>query len=53
MITGIPEEIEACLRLMRLEKTQSVWTMINNDVFNVICLHLLYEYGKNAWNYIL
>ncbi len=52
VITGIPPEIERLMRLMRLPKTGSVWTMINNDVFNVICLHLLHEYANEAWQHI-
>ena len=53
VITGIPSEIETAMRLMRLPKTESVWSMINNDIFNVICLHLLKKYADDAWNYIL
>ena len=52
VLTGIPEEIESCLRLMRLEKTQSLWTMINDDIFREICLHLLKGYADDAWSYI-
>ena len=52
VITGIPSEIETLMRLMRLPKTESVWTTINNDVFNVICVHLLHNYANDAWNYI-
>ena len=52
IITGIPSEIETIMRLMRLPKTDSVWTMINNDIFNVICLHLLHKYANEAWVYI-
>lgn len=52
VITGIPPEIESTLRLMRLPKTESVWTMLNDDVFKVICLHLLKCYADEAWKYI-
>ena len=52
VITGIPSEIEATIRLMRLSKTESVWTMINDDLFNVICIHLLQKYADDAWDYI-
>ena len=52
VITGIPSEIETAMRLMRLPKTESVWSMINNDIFNVICLHLLKKYADDAWDYI-
>jgi len=53
VITGIPSEIEATMRLMRLPKTESLWTTINDDVFNVICACVLYNYANDAWNYIL
>jgi hypothetical protein len=53
VVTGIPQEVETIMRLMRLSKTESVWNMIDNDVFDVICLHLLYEYSNDAWSYIL
>ena len=52
VITGIPSEIESLIRLMRLPKTESVWTMINDDIFNVICEHLLKKYADDAWDYI-
>ena len=52
VITGIPSEIEATMRLMRLPKTESIWTMISDDVFNVICMHLLRKYADDAWYYI-
>jgi len=53
VITGIPPEIETTMRLMRLPKTESVWTTIDNDVFNVICICVLNKYANDAWNYIL
>jgi len=52
VITGIPLEIETIMRLMRLEKTQSVWTIINDDIFREICLHLFKKYADDAWEYI-
>jgi len=51
VITGIPLEIESTLRLMRLR--ESVWSLINDDVFNIICEHLLHCYADEAWQYIL
>ena len=51
VITGIPPEIETTMRLMRLPKTKSVWTMIDDDVFYMVCLHLLHKYANEAWNY--
>jgi hypothetical protein len=53
VVTGIPSEVENIMRLMRLSKTESVWNMIDNDVFNVICLHLFHIYANDAWKYIL
>jgi len=50
--TGIPEDIETIMRLMRLERTQSVWVMINDDIFREICMHLLKKYADEAWKYI-
>jgi len=52
VLSGIPGEIETCLRLMRLERTESVWITINDDIFNFICMHLLKKYADEAWNYI-
>jgi hypothetical protein len=52
VLTGIPEEIETTLRLMRLEKTKSIWVNINDDIFSIICLHLLKLYADDAWNHI-
>ena len=52
VLSGIPEEIEITMRLMRLEKTESVWTTVNDDIFNLICMHLLKKYADEAWNYI-
>jgi len=50
--TGIPPEIETIMRLMRLERTRSIWVIINDDIFREICLHLLKMYANEAWNYI-
>jgi len=50
--TGIPEDIETIMRLMRLERTESVWTIINDDIFREICMHLLKDYADDAWKYI-
>ena len=52
VLTGIPEEIETTMRLLCLPRTESVWTVINEDIFNVICLHLLHKYADDAWQYI-
>jgi hypothetical protein len=52
VVTGIPPEIETTMRLLCLPKTKSVWTIINNDIFNVICLHLFHIYANDAWDYV-
>lgn len=38
VLTGIPEEIETCLRLARL---RSIWSCLPDDVFNHILLYVL------------
>jgi len=52
VLTGIPTEVETTMRLMRLPKTESVWTIINDDIFNVICICVLNKYANDAWNYV-
>ena len=52
VLTGIPEEIEAILRLMRLEKTESIWTQLPDDVFNLILQNIMKTYADIAWQYI-
>lgn len=49
VLTGIPEEIETCLRLARL---RSVWNILDNDVFNIILLYIMKNYADDAWQYI-
>jgi hypothetical protein len=52
VVTGIPSDIETTLRLMRLPQTESIWVNINDDIFSIICLHLLKLYSDDAWYYI-
>ena len=53
VITGIPSEIETLMRLMRLPKTESVWTMVDNDVFNLLLQYVMKSYADDAWEFIL
>ena len=48
--TGIPTKIESCLRLARL---RSIWTMFNDDVFNLILLYINKNLADKAWKYII
>jgi len=50
VITGIPIEIESCLRLARL---RSIWSVFPDDVFNLILLCIMKNYADEAWRYIL
>jgi hypothetical protein len=52
VVTGIPNNVETTLRLMRLPKTESIWVNIDDDVFSIICSHLLKLYADDAWCYI-
>ena len=52
VLVGIPPEIETCIRLMRLEKTQSVWVMLPKDIFDLILLYILRAYANGAWKHI-
>lgn len=47
--TGIPTEIESCLRLARL---RSIWNLLPDDIFNVILLYIMKNYADEAWKYI-
>jgi len=52
VLTGIPEEIETCLRLIRLERTNSIWTILNDDIFNLLLKYIIKSYADDAWKYI-
>ena len=52
VLVGIPSEIETCLRLMRLEKTNSYWVILPKDVFDLLLSHILEVYANDAWKYI-
>ena len=50
IITGIPRDVEECLRLSRL---RSIWSTLNDDVFNNILLSIAKCYADDACKYIL
>ena len=50
--TGIPEETESCLRLLRLLKTESVWSLLPDDIFNLLLQYIMKAYADDAWQYI-
>ena len=52
VLTGIPEEIESCLRLMKLERTNSVWSKLNDDIFNLLLKYIMKSYADDAWEYV-
>ncbi len=52
VLTGIPQEIETCLRLIRLERTGSLWTLLPDDIFNLLLQYIMKTYADNAWQYI-
>lgn len=49
VLTGIPVEIEMCLRLARL---RSIWNMFPDDIFNIILLYIMKNKSDAAWQYI-
>ena len=53
VLVGIPPEIETCLRLMRLERTQSYWSMLPKDMFDLILFYVLQSYSDDAWVYVI
>ena len=50
VLTGIPIEIETCLRLARL---RSIWSLLPDDVFNLIMLCIMKNNADRAWKHIL
>ena len=52
VLVGIPPEVESCLRLIRLERTQSYWSMLPKDMFDLILFYVLQAYTNQAWVYI-
>jgi hypothetical protein len=49
VLTGIPENIENCLRLARL---RSIWSLLPDEIFNLILLYVMESYANDAWKYI-
>jgi hypothetical protein len=54
VLVGVPPEIETCLRLMRLNKTESLWCVdkLPQDLFDKILFHILEAYANDAWLYL-
>jgi hypothetical protein len=50
VLTGIPTDIEATLRLLR--KKNINWSLIPDDIFDIILLNAFKNYADQAWNYI-
>ena len=49
VLVGIPPEVETCLRLIKLERTKSVWTILPKDVFDLVLGYILASYANEAW----
>lgn len=49
VVTGIPREIESCLRLARL---RSIFNILPDDIFDLIMWHLYESYVDDALNYL-
>jgi len=52
VLVGIPPEVETTLRLMKLERTQSLWTTLPKDLFDLLLSYILRAYANEAWKYI-
>ena len=52
VLIGIPPETETILRLMRLEKTKSIWVMLPKDIFDLLLSYILRAYADEALEYI-
>jgi hypothetical protein len=52
VVTGIPIEIELCLRLMRLPRIESYWSYLPTEIFNLILFYINKNYADKAWRYL-
>jgi hypothetical protein len=52
VLTGIPTEIETCLRLSYLPKTESIISKLPKDVFDLILTYIFIEYANDGWKYV-
>lgn len=50
VVTGIPIEIETCLRLAQL---RSIWSLLPKDLFDLLLSYIAKNYADDAWQYIL
>jgi len=53
VITGIPVDIESCLRLIRLPRTESYLSYLPNETFNLILFYVSKSYADEAWQHII
>ena len=51
VVTGIPLDIESCLRLMRLPRTESYLSYLPTEIFNLILFYISKNYADEAWEY--
>jgi len=52
VVTGIPIEIESCLRLIKLPQTESYLSYLPMEIFNLILFYINKNYADKAWRYI-
>jgi hypothetical protein len=52
VITGIPIDIESSLRLISLPKTESYWSYLPKEIFDLILFYISKNYADEAWQYI-
>ena len=52
VLVGIQPEIETLLRLMKLERTESVWSTLPKDLFDLLLSYIFQFYANEAWQYI-
>ena len=52
VITGIPINIESILRLIRLPRTESYWSYLPTEIFDLILFYISKNYADEAWQHI-
>ena len=52
VVTGIPVDIESNLRLIRLPRTESYWSYLPIEIFDLILFYISKSYADEAWQYI-
>jgi hypothetical protein len=51
--TGIPVEIESCLRLSMLPGTNSILSYLPKEIFERVLFYVHQDYADKAWKYII